>query len=112
MHRNPWLSGLSRSPVTPTTRPCSTSTSMPQSVGGQFIGHMVRITRRADMIASIYYGTRERRRGHRAAGHPSPPRAPPPPPAVSQLSRPTQHPPLSPDPPEVTLPRPAHQLSL
>src|SRR5215813_11342353 len=42
--RNPWLSGLSGSPFTDSTRPSSISTSIPQSVGWQFIGHIVRTT--------------------------------------------------------------------
>src|SRR5438093_6136084 len=42
--RNPWLSGLSGSPLTDRTRPSSISTSIPQSVGWQFIGHIVRTT--------------------------------------------------------------------
>src|SRR5262249_48547572 len=42
--RNPWLSGLSGSPLTDSTRPSSISTSIPQSVGWQFIGHIVRTT--------------------------------------------------------------------
>src|SRR5262245_51194400 len=40
--RNPWLSGLSGSPLTDSRRPSSISTSIPQSVGWQFIGHIVR----------------------------------------------------------------------
>src|SRR5437763_1406262 len=43
-HRNPRLSGLSGSPLTRTTRSSTTSTSIPHSVGWQFIGHIVRIT--------------------------------------------------------------------
>ena len=42
MQRKPRLSGLSGSPRTLVTFPFSTSTSMPQSVGWQFIGHIVR----------------------------------------------------------------------
>ena len=45
MQRKPRLSGFSSSPVIFTTRPSSTSTSIPHKVGWQFIGHMVRITR-------------------------------------------------------------------
>lgn len=41
--RKPRLSGLPGSPFTETSLPSSTSTSMPQSVGWQFIGHIVRI---------------------------------------------------------------------
>ena len=41
--RKPRLSGLSGSPATSTSRPSSTSTSIPQRVGWQFIGHMVRM---------------------------------------------------------------------
>src|SRR5437899_1609202 len=43
--RKPRLSGLSGSPVTRVTRPSSTSTSIPHSVGWQFIGHIVRTVR-------------------------------------------------------------------
>src|ERR1700675_3866235 len=43
MQRKPRLSGLSWSPLTPSSRPFSdTSTSIPQKVGWQFMGHMVR----------------------------------------------------------------------
>src|SRR5207247_515274 len=51
--RNPWLSGLSGSPRTPTRRPSSRSTSMPQRVGWQFIGHMVRTVRRPAVTLPI-----------------------------------------------------------
>ena len=51
--RKPWLSGLSGSPFTETRRSPSTSTSMPHSVGWQFIGHMVRTTRSALGMASV-----------------------------------------------------------
>src|SRR2546426_9176374 len=53
MQRNPRLSGLSGSPRTASSRPWSdTSTSMPQKVGWQFMGHMVR-TVRVDMAEMI-----------------------------------------------------------
>src|SRR5262245_17158116 len=54
MQRKPWLSGLSGSPRTPTRRPSSTSASMPQRVGWQFIGHMVRTTCRLMVLPSTY----------------------------------------------------------
>src|SRR6266446_4433585 len=51
MQRNPRLSGLSGSPRTPTSLPSSTSASIPQSVGWQFIGHIVRTVRNDAMPA-------------------------------------------------------------
>src|SRR5512132_142062 len=42
MQRKPRLSGLSGSPLTRSSRPSDTSTSIPQKVGWQFMGHMVR----------------------------------------------------------------------
>src|SRR5499425_761867 len=46
MQRKPRLSGFSGSPVTVSTRPSAdTSTSMPQNVGWQFMGHIVRTVR-------------------------------------------------------------------
>src|ERR1700730_15541662 len=47
MQRKPRLSGLSGAPRTPASRPSWTATSIPQSVGWQFIGHIVRTVRRA-----------------------------------------------------------------
>src|SRR5437899_1967192 len=52
--RNPWLSGLSGSPRTPTSRPSSTSTSIPQRVGWQFIGHIVRTVRPTGVTLPFY----------------------------------------------------------
>src|SRR2546428_12826701 len=49
MQRKPRLSGLSGSPRTLATRPSSMSTSIPHSVGWQFIGHIVRTVRSAAM---------------------------------------------------------------
>src|SRR5690606_37541421 len=42
MQRKPRLSGLASSPLTPTSLPSRTSASIPQRVGWQFIGHIVR----------------------------------------------------------------------
>ena len=52
-HRNPRLSGLSGSPRTPRSRPSSTVASIPQSVGWQFMGHIVRIVRGPLACASM-----------------------------------------------------------
>ena len=51
--RNPWLSGFSLSPITRRSRPSSTSTSIPHSVGWQFIGHIVRTMWRPVVVAPI-----------------------------------------------------------
>src|SRR5438309_361819 len=51
MQRKPRLSGFSLSPRTETTRSSSTSTTMPQKVGLQFIGHIVRTVRRVREVA-------------------------------------------------------------
>src|SRR5216117_3548421 len=51
MHRKPWLSGFSASPRILCTRSSWTSTSIPQNVGWQFIGHIV-LMRRLSLIES------------------------------------------------------------
>src|SRR5438034_9451862 len=51
MHRKAWLSVFSASPRILSTRSSWTSTSIPQNVGWQFIGHIVRI-RRLSLIDS------------------------------------------------------------
>src|SRR6266478_1831308 len=75
MQRNPRLSGLSGSPRTPTSLPSSTSASIPQSVGWQFIGHIVRTVRNDAMPAKdTGYRTQRSPAGEarRQSAHPIP----------------------------------------
>jgi hypothetical protein len=56
--KKPWRSGLPLSPLAVFSFPSSTSTNIPQNVGWQFMGHMVRTTLGAVMAFSTS-GTRE-----------------------------------------------------